>query len=58
MKENFTHSRGKDFYGARKEKVQENLSLAEDKNWITPSEADWWNVKDEEVGEYTTGYAE
>lgn len=58
MKENFTHSRGKDFYGARKEKVQENLSLAEDKNWITPSEADWWNMKDDEVGEYTTGYAE
>lgn len=55
-REILSQNAGKDFYEARKERVQENLSYAVSTNQITPSEADWWNEKDNAVGEYVSGY--
>lgn len=47
----------KDFYQARTERLQEDLSVLYP-DTITASEADWWNEKDQKVGEYTYGYAQ
>lgn len=46
---------GRDFYEARKERVQERLTYYVDLGSVTPSEADWWDEQDDEVGEYTYG---
>ena len=52
-----SQSAGNDLYEARKDRVQESLSSAVSRNEITASEADWWNEKDNEVGQYATGYS-
>ena len=46
---------GRDFYEARKERVQERLTYYVDLGSVTPSEADWWDEQDDKVGEYTYG---
>ena len=56
MRDVLSQSAGKDLYEARKDRVQENLNSAVSRNEITASEADWWNEKDNEVGQYATGY--
>ena len=56
MREVLLHSRGKDFSEARKERVWENLEDAVNRGEITAAEADWWNEKDDTVGEAAYGY--
>lgn len=51
LKENL----GKDFYAARKDRVQEDLTYYVEQGSMTPSEADWWDEQDNKVGEYTYG---
>lgn len=46
---------GRDFYEARKERVQERLTYYVNLGSVTPSEADWWDEQDDKVGEYTYG---
>lgn len=46
---------GRDFYEARKERVQERLTYYVDLGSVTPLEADWWDEQDDKVGEYTYG---
>ena len=56
MREVLLQSRGKDFSEARKERVWENLEDAVNRGEITAAEADWWNEKDDTVGEAAYGY--
>ena len=51
----FEKNFGKDFYEARKERVQERLTYYVNLGSVTPSEADWWDEQDDKVGEYTYG---
>lgn len=51
----FEGNLGKDFYEARKERVQERLTYYVNLGSVTPSEADWWDEQDDKVGEYTYG---
>ena len=51
----FEENLGKDFYEARKERVQETLSYYVSRDNVTPAEADWWDEQDDKVGEYTYG---
>ena len=51
----FEKNFGKDFYEARKERVQERLTYYVNQGSVTPSEADWWDEQDDKVGEYTYG---
>ena len=56
MREVLLQSRGKDFSEARKERVWENLENAVSLGEITEEEADWWNTKDDAVGEMSYVY--
>ena len=51
----FEKNFGKDFYEARKERVQERLTYYVNQGSVTLSEADWWDEQDDKVGEYTYG---
>lgn len=46
---------GRDFYEARKERVQERITYYVNQGSVTPSEAEWWEQQDDKVGEYTYG---
>ena len=56
MRDVFLQSRGKDFSEARKERVWENLENAVSLGEITEEEADWWDTKDDAVGEMSYVY--
>lgn len=56
MRDVFLQSRGKDFSEARKERVWENLENAVSRGEITAAEADWWDTKDDAVGEMSYVY--
>ena len=56
MREVLLQSRGKDFSEARKERVWENLENAVSRGEITAEEADWWDTKDDAVGEMSYVY--
>ena len=56
MREVLLQSRGKDFSEARKERVWENLENAVSLGEITEEEADWWDTKDDAVGEMSYVY--
>ena len=56
MRDVFLQSRGKDFSEARKERVWENLENAVSRGEITAAEADWWDTKDDTVGEMSYVY--
>ena len=56
MRDVFLQSRGKDFSEARKERVWENLENAVSRGEITAEEADWWDTKDDAVGEMSYVY--
>lgn len=56
MRDVFLQSRGKDFSEARKERVWENLENAVSLGEITAEEADWWDTKDDAVGEMSYVY--
>ena len=51
----FEENLGKDFYEARKDRVQETLSYYVSRDNITPAEADWWDEQDDKVGGYIFG---
>ena len=51
----FEKNFGKDFYEARKERVQERLTYYVNQGSVTLSEADWWDEQNDKVGEYTYG---
>ena len=56
MRDVLLQSRGKDFSEARKERVWENLEDAVSRGEITAEEADWWDTKDDAVGEMSYVY--
>ena len=51
----FEENLGKDFYEARKDRVQETLSYYVSRDNVTLAEADWWDEQDDKVGGYIFG---